>query len=232
VRQEDLDTTQPLLIRNIIHNEQILQDCINNCRDFWFVDSGYTNFLTGKQKIWHRLVKNNIHHSSKNKAYPADRLNTLPSFPVAWRKTGDVILVVESSPQHYAIKGTSLEQWREEVRHNIAQHTTRPIEFRPKNLDRKTRNGVYELLKESKKYYCVISDSSSAAIEAIWCGIPAITLSRHITDSVTRSSISDINDLYYGPLGDWLCTLTYNQWTFEELMNGKTLKMIKRYRNA
>jgi hypothetical protein len=232
LKHEDLNVAEPLLVRNIINNEKILQEWMQCNREFWFVDSGYTNFLTGKQKLWHRLVKNHIHHSSQNCNFPADRLNLLPCFPETWRRSGKTILVVESSPQHYAMNGTTVENWRMNIRAQIEEHTTKPIEFRPKHLDRKTRNGVYDLLKTDNTYYCVISDSSSAAIEAIWCGVPAITLNQHITDSVTRNSISQINDLYRGPLGDWLCALTYSQWTFEELMSGKALKMVRRYNHV
>jgi hypothetical protein len=232
VKHKDLDIAQPLLIRNIINNEQILQDWMQNNREFWFVDSGYTNFLTGKQKLWHRLVKNHTHHSVQDLPFPTDRLSLLSSFPEPWRRSGKIILVVESSPQHYAMKGTTVDQWRTDIQAQIKYYTDRPIEFRSKNLDRKTRTTVYDLLKDNNDYYCVISDSSASAVEAIWCGVPAITLSRHITNTVSRNSISQINDLYRGSLGDWLCALTYSQWTFEELMSGKALKMIKRYNHV
>jgi hypothetical protein len=229
VSHEDLNSEEPLLIRNIINNETILQECIESNREFWFVDSGYTNFLTGKQKIWHRLVKNHMHHNVQDQPFPADRLSLLPCFPESWRRSGKIILVVESSPQHYAMQGTTVDQWRTNIHAQIKLYTDRPIEFRSKNPDRKTRTTVYDLLKDNHDYYCVISDSSASAVEAIWCGVPVITLNQHITNTVARNNISQINDLYRGSLGDWLCALTYSQWTFEELMSGKALKMIRRY---
>jgi hypothetical protein len=229
VKQQDLDLAKPLLIRNTVNNEKVLQEWMQCNREFWFVDSGYTNFLIEKHKLWHRLVKNHIHHNLHDKSFPCDRLHLLSCFPEPWRKPGKKILVIESSPYHYLIKGTTLDHWKENIKSEIEKYTNRPIEFRPKNLDRKTRESVYESLKNSKDYYCVISDSSAAAIEAIWCGIPAITLDQHITNTVSRKHISQINDLYYGSLGDWLCALTYSQWTFEELMSGTALKMLRRY---
>jgi hypothetical protein len=229
IEHKNLNPEEPLLIRNIINNEKILQECMQNNREFWFIDSGYTNFLTGKQKIWHRLVKNHIHHSVQDRSFPTDRLSLLPCFPEPWHQSGKIILVVESSPQHYAMKGTTVDQWRTDIQTQIKYYTDRPIEFRSKNPDRKTRSTVYDLLKDNHNYYCVISDSSASAVEAIWCGVPVIILNQHITSTVSRNSISQINDLYRGPLGDWLCALTYSQWTFEELMSGKALKMIRRY---
>jgi hypothetical protein len=78
-------------------------------------------------------------------------------------------------------------------------------------------------------YYCTISINSNSAIESIWAGVPAITLDKHVSNSVTRNSLSEINDLYYGPLGDWLAWLSYCQFTFDELMDGTALDMVRRY---
>ena len=40
---------------------------------------------------------------------------------------------------------------------------------------------------------------------------------------------ANINDLYRGPIGDWLCALTYSQWTLAEMRSGLAVKMIRRY---
>jgi hypothetical protein len=88
---------------------------------------------------------------------------------------------------------------------------------------------VYELLSESDEYYCVVHDSSAAGIEAIWAGVPIITLGKHITSTVARTKLEDVNDLYRGSIGDWLCELTHSQYTFEEICNGQALGMFKKY---
>ena len=217
-----------VLIRNVANNHQLLQKLLLNKLHFWFIDSGYTNFITG-QKKWHRLVKNHVHHSPiKTKYYPADRLNLLSQLPTPWRKTGDRILVVENSHQHHEMVDTNLEVWREQVRQQLLQHTDRKIEFRPKDLNRKNRSNLYELLKNTN-YYCVVTEASAAAIEAVWAGTPIITLGYHISTPVARTSLSDINDLYRGPIGDWLCALSYSQFTIEEMFDGTALKAIKRH---
>lgn len=219
---------ESILIRNILGNEHLLAPRIQEQRPFWFIDSGYTNFLT-KKKNWHRLVKNHIHQTVDLTYFPPDRLNTLPSMPQPWRNVGEKILVVESSDLHYRLFGTTLAKWRKHIRDELKKLTKRPVEFRPKELDRKSRTSVYELLNNSDEYYCVISDASAAAIEAIWCGIPVITLNRHISSPVARSSIQDIDNLYRGPIGDWLCALTYSQFTYDEFESGYALEMLGKY---
>ena len=219
---------QPVIIRNIINNEALLQHRLANSLPFWFIDSGYTNFLTGK-KLWHRLVQDHLHINTPTGYFPADRLGLLPSMPVPWRREGSRIVVVCASDNHHKIMSTTQEIWQQQVKKEIRQHTDRPIEWRKKQLSRKTRNSVFEDLRDDKDVYCVISDSSAAAIEAIWLGIPVITLSRHISSAVARSDLSEINDLYRGPMGDWLCALTYSQFTKKEMYDGTALKLIKKY---
>lgn len=218
---------QPVVIRNIVNNEAVLQHRLANHLPFWFIDSGYTNFLTGK-KPWHRLVVDHLHYNTPSGYFPADRLHLLPSLPTPWREGGNTILVVENSNYHYQLFGTSLEDWRQQIKTELRKHTNRRIEFRSKELNRKTRDNLYEHLKNTN-YYCVVVDASAAAIEAIWAGTPVIVLNRHITSAVSRNKLSDIDNLYRGPIGDWLCALTYSQFTKKEMFNGTALEIIKKY---
>jgi len=223
------DYHEPVLIRNIINNEESIRSRILAGRPFWFTDAGYTNFIAAKGKPWHRLCRDHIHQNLLHTNFPADRLKLLESMPRPWRTTGNKILVVESSDYHYRMLGTHRNTWRDHVTNELAKHTDRPVEYRAKNMDRKTRDSVYDLLMSSDDYYCVISDSSAAAIESVWAGVPIITLNRHITTAVARTQVSDINNLYRGAIGDWLCALTYSQFTKKEMQNGTAWRIIEQY---
>lgn len=225
---DSIPDDQPVVLRNIINNECVLKHRLDNHLPFWFVDTGYTNFITGK-KLWHRLVENHIHHSLSKKSYfPADRLHLLSSMPTPWRNNNGAILVVENSEYHYNMFGTTLSAWREQVQTELEKYTNRTVTFRPKELNRKTRDSLYDILQNSD-YYCVITDASAAAIEAVWAGTPIITLGRHISTPVARTRLSDVNDLYRGPIGNWLCALSYSQFTEKEMYNGTALQLIKKY---
>lgn len=227
--RDQVNWSDSFFIRNIVNNEEYLAWCRTQGQEFWFVDSGYTNFLHGKQKLWHRLVHNNIHHVPLNQAYPTDRLNLLPARPEKWRRKGTTILVVEASDSYYRMMGTDLEQWRKNITETLRIYTDRPIEFRAKHSNRKSRQSVYELLQETKEYYCVISHSSAAAIEAIWTGTPVITLGTHVSVPVARTDLSQINDLYRDDIESWLAALTYHQFTYEEFANGTALAISQEY---
>jgi len=147
-----------------------------------------------------------------------------------WRKGGDIIYVMEPGPFAASIFHCDLKTWRYEVEKELRQYTDKPIKFREKAPLRERKPLFKELLNDD--FYCVISINSNAATEAIWAGIPAITLDKHITNPVTRNRVKDINNLFYGNLAQWLCMLSYQQFTKEELMNGTAIKLLRKYTNV
>jgi len=231
--RQNQDSSKPVLIRNIILNEEILRQRISGNQPFWFLDTGYTNHLHDK-KLWHRIVANHVHDiPDLTRSWPSDRLRTLPSFPRPWHGKGSRILIVENSPSHYRLYGDDIQAWRTRIAQELDQYdNTMEREWYAKN-NKKERVSVYRYLEQDpKSWYCVITDCSAAAIEAIWLGIPVITLRRHITAPVARDTISRLHDLYRGSMGDWLCALTYSQFTVAELRDGTAHKILRRYHGA
>ena len=224
-RQDFTDYQQDCVIRNTVGNEQLLTEKIDKKYPMWFIDSGYTNFLEPNKK-WHRLVRNHIHHDQMFEA-PVDRLANFPSFPKPWRELGEKILIIEPGPFAASIFHVDLKTWKYDVERELKKHTDKQIVFREK-AQKKIRTSLMEELR-NEDYYCVVSINSNAATEAIWSGIPVITLDRHITTPVSRSKLSDINNLARPHLARWLCALSYSQFTKEELYNGTAIKILRKY---
>jgi hypothetical protein len=227
-RKHFIDANEDCLLRNTVGNENVIVDKIDKNLPFWFIDSGYTNFIEPNKK-WHRLVRNHLHFNQRFVA-PADRMGLFKSFPQPWRKDGSAILIVEPGEFAANIMHVEAKSWGEQVATELRKYTDRPIEFRSKT-NKKTRTSLYQQLKQGD-YYCTVSINSNSAVESIWAGVPAITLNKHVSNMVTRNSLSDINDLYYGPLGDWLAWLSYCQFTFDELMDGTALRIVRQYHNV
>ena len=226
MRRIDFNTVEEdCLMRNTVGNEQMLVGKIDNNFPFWFIDSGYTNFIEPNKK-WHRLTRNHLHFN-RNFVAPADRLDIFPSFPIPWRRDGAKILIVEPGEFAADIMHVEAKSWGQKVANELKKYTDRPVEFRSKT-NKKTRTSLYQQLLDGN-YYCTISINSNSAIESIWAGVPAITLDKHVSNAVTKSNLSEINDLYYGPLGDWLAWLSYCQFTFDELMDGTALDIVRRH---
>jgi hypothetical protein len=225
-RKNYIDYREDCLFRNMESNEDMLLDKMNNNLPFWFIDTGYTNFINGKKKIWHRLTRNNLHHFKMFEA-PVDRLKNFETFPARWRNSGEKILVIEPGSFSAKIFNVNINQWKKDVEVELRKHTDRPIVFREK-LSKNIRKNLYqELLDED--YYCVININSNAAIESIWAGIPVITLGTHISNAVTQNKISDINNLYKPNLANWLSILSYSQFTYEELINGSAMEIMREF---
>ena len=227
-RKDFTNHEEDCLLRNTVGNENIIVDKIDNNLPFWFIDSGYTNFIEPNKK-WHRLTRNHLHFNNQFIA-PADRLKNFTEFPKPWRKDGKKILIVEPGPFAAGIMHVDARFWTEQVSDELKKYTDRPIEVRSK-INKKTRTSLYQTLLEGE-YYCTVSINSNSAIESIWAGIPAITLDKHVSNTVTRNNLLQINDLYYGPLGDWLAWLSYCQFTYDELMNGTALQIIREYHSV
>lgn len=224
-RQQYQNDREDCIIRNTVGNENFLTEKIDQGYPFWFIDSGYTNFL-GSTKKWHRIVKNHLHFN-KNFEAPVDRLGMFEYFPQQWRNGGHKILVIEPGPFAAAIFHVDINQWKYSVEQELRKYTDKQIVFREK-APKKKRAPLYKHLC-NEDYHCVININSNAATEAIWAGIPVITLDKHITNPVSRNKLSDINDLYKGPLATWLSMLSYSQFTYDELINGTAINIIKRY---
>jgi hypothetical protein len=227
-RKNFTDSKEDCLLRNTVGNENIIVDKIDNNLPFWFIDSGYTNFIEPNKK-WHRLTRNHLHFNRSFVA-PATRLSNFTSFPRPWRKDGSKILIVEPGEFAAGIFHTEAKSWGQQVAEELKKHTDRPVEFRSKT-NKKTRKSLYQQLLTGD-YYCTISINSNSAVESIWAGVPAITLDKHVSNAVTRNSLAQINDLYYGPLGNWLAWLSYCQFTYDELMDGTALEIIKEYHSV
>lgn len=224
-RKTFVDYNHNCLIRNTVGNEDLLLEKISKNLSFWFIDSGYTNFLETNKK-WHRLVCNHLHHSDFLDV-PCDRLGNFKVFPKPWRSSGEKILVIEPGPFSANIFNVDIKSWRYKIEEEIRQYSSRPIVFREK-VAKKTRTSLYQHLLD-EDYYCVININSNAATESVWAGIPVITLDKHITNPISTDKISNINNLRKPNIASWLAMLSYSQFTFDELIDGKAVKLIRRY---
>jgi len=229
---------QDCLIRNILNNEELLHNKITNNFPLWFVDSGYTNFVRDSEsKEWHRLCRNDIHTDLPKHIFPMDRLlrmvldnrNRLDGFrfPRHWRTGGDTILIIPPSEYICAVYGLDQEKWTKQQEKELKKLTDKKIIVRTKDGTRKTRTSLYNDLLNDQSVYCVVGYSSNALTEAVWAGVPIITLGKHITNPVSRNSLDKINNLYRDDVSQWLCYLSYSQFTNEELLDGTAKKIME-----
>lgn len=213
-----------VFIRNTVNNESLLKTRMANHLPFLFMDSGYTNFLENNKK-WHRLCRDNIHHSNILGKCNHKRLNIFPCLPRPWRTDGSEVLIIEPSEIQCRLFDIDIVRWRAEIRKEVNSRTSRSVVFREK-ADKKIRTSLYQYLLDSD-VYCVINYNSNAAVEAVWAGVPVITLGRHITNPIAASSLDQINDLLRPDLERWLKFLSHCQYTVEEIQNGTARRIME-----
>lgn len=221
-----INPTDDCVIRNMAGNESLLLEKMHSHYPFWFIDTGYTNFLNSKRKTWHRLTRNHLHHFQIFDA-PLDRLHNFESFPKQWRESGHKILVIEPGEFSANTFNIDINKWKVDVETELRNYTDKPIVFREK-LSKKIRKNLYhELLDED--YHCIVNINSNAAVESLWAGIPVITLHKHISNCVSSNQLSSVNNLYKPNLANWVCMLSYSQFTYDEIINGTALNIVRKY---
>lgn len=217
----DNNDPESLFIRNTVNNEALLKYRMDNDLPFVFMDSGYTNFLESGKK-WHRLCKNHMHHIMPPRRGPDHkRTKIFPCLPQPWRTGGSKIIIVEPSSIQCTLFEIDIEHWRGWVSDRLNQNlqSSKEIIFREKT-DKKIRQNFYQYLLEDDDVYCVVHFNSNAGVEAIWAGVPVLTLGNHITRSVSSTEWYQINNLERPDLDRWLGQLASSQYTIEEIVNG------------
>lgn len=224
-------TPDKIFIRNTVDNEELLRTRMSNNLPFLFMDSGYTNFLESG-KVWHRLCNNHIHNNQFNGKFNHKRLTIFKCLPEPWRQDGNDVIIIEPSAIQCKLFDIDIEQWRYWVQRTVEQHLvdSKRIVFREK-VDKKIRQSFYQYLL-NEDVYCVINYNSNAAVEAIWAGVPVITLGKHITNPVTIDSIDQINNLKRPDIDFWLKRLSYSQYTLEEIESGIAKEILERHFNV
>ena len=223
----------PIILRGILKHK-IMKRCQQEGRTFYYMDTAYFGNEASADnpqgwKYWHRIVKNDLQHNDIVKR-PADRWESFKRKLSPWKKNGRKILVAKPDEKPCKYYGIDLEQWTQEVIQTIQQHTDRPIELReraPKRIDRTVSNTLKQALDND--VYALVTFNSNAATEAVWAGVPIITLGKHISNPISLKSIDKINNLVRPNIASWLAMLSYSQFTFEELMNGTATEIIKKY---
>ena len=229
--EENPNVERDCVIRNIIDNEKFLKSKLVNQFPFWFIDTGYTNFISRGKKGWHRIVRNHVHEGPSNHIWPADRLGMFEVFPVPWRKSKNgQIWVLPPSPYVMDLENNKPKRWLTQTLIQLKKLTDRETIVREK-ANTKVRKSLYLDLLEHD-VYCVVCHSSTAAIESIWAGVPVINTGQHISNQVTKGRVNDINHLYTGEIGNWLCRLSYSQFRTEEIFDGTAWNIIKEYHDV
>lgn len=230
------DLEIPVIFRSMAQRKTVAE-CKSTGRDFFYIDTGYIGNLW-KRKDWHRIVKNDVQHTSPRYDLPGDRFDAITKGQEfvkfqKWRKNGSNILIVTPSGKPCSFYGIDRDNWLNQTIEKLKKHTDRNIIVRDKGLrkDRIGRKSIYNQFSDDD-IYAVVTYNSIAATEAIGYGIPAFTLAPNAADAFCLKDLSQIeNPLYEDEekVKKWQHWLGYCQYTPQEMWNGLAFSLIEEY---
>ena len=119
--------------------------------------------------------------------------------------------------------------WTNDIVEQIKRYTDRPIKIRHKPRGRGTSGpseATVPLSEDLKDAWVCVTSCSIAAIEAQCMGIPVICDEKSFAKEVGGQELADIENPYFVGCEDWLYSLAYQQFTPEEIANGKAVEIL------
>jgi len=120
-------------------------------------------------------------------------------------------------------------KWTNEIVEQIKRYTDRPIKIRHKPRGRGTSGpseAIVPLSEDLKDAWVCVTSCSIAAVEAQCMGIPVICDEKSFAKEVGGQELADIENPYFVGCEDWLYSLAYQQFTPEEITNGKAVEIL------
>jgi hypothetical protein len=132
-----------------------------------------------------------------------------------WRTSGDFILIARQGPSSGTQWQSEPNVWNDDAIHKLARLTDRPVRVREK-WHRYKRPLALDL----ENVWAVISHSSSCAVQAAIAGIPVFCHETSVAAAIGSSDLASIEEPYMPDRGEWLASLSWQQWTLDELRTG------------
>ena len=198
--------------------------------NFWFTDTPYfgrfdnTN-LKPDNHYW-RICRNKI-HATYIKGCKSDRFEKFGIKIKAPDFKGSYILVCPSSSgvNDYLDR----PNWTNETIEQIKRYTDRPIKLRHKPRGRGTSGpseATVPLSEDLKDAWACVTSCSISAVEAVCMGVPIFCDKKSFAEPMGNLHLEDIEDPYYAGPEPWLYSLAYQQFTPEEIENGRAVEIL------
>jgi hypothetical protein len=229
--------SKPMVVRGVTSKSEIVE-CQKTQRDFYYIDTGYFgNFPspgnTSGKKIWHRVVKNDLQHTVPRNV-DSNRWEKLQKQDPrlvwqGWKNHSRKILLVLPNPKACRYYDIDCDAWIKETTEKIKTYSDLPVEVRVKGA-RSERNHGYSIYDAfDSGVYATVSFNSIASLESVLYGIPAFISVPCAASTLASTDLSTLKNPYRPLLEDItkMCkTLSYGQYTNEEIVNGTAWKML------
>lgn len=215
-----------------------INEVIRRKEEWWYVDVGYitadikrypTPEILDYDNTYFRICKGGIHSRSMkyNQTWP--RLSRAfyqqKLFFSGWKNNpdGHILLAPSSETVTKFINGMTQSEWVRKITKRLKSVTDKEIRFRnkPRPGNQWWNTNIKDELKDA---YCLVTNMSLSAIDAILMGIPIICDKQHVARPLTSTNINNLNK---PDVNNWLQQIGDNQFTLEEIQNGTAYKYLK-----
>lgn len=205
------------------YNYNLIKKYKQETAPWLFSDMPYFGRWMGKNRetCYWRIIPNDIHCYWERTDLPDDRFKQHNITVKDYDAKGDYILVCPSSwmVENYL----HLNKWLDNTVAKIKQHTDRPIKVRqkPRKLNRSgpmVADIPFE--HDCANAWAVVTSASLCAVEAAILGKPVICHELGPAAPIAQRW-QDLEKPIYKPRENWLNTLSYYQYTEEEIASGE-----------
>lgn len=226
------------------NNIEKIKEVTQKGEEWWYIDVGYftdqiTRYPEPKindyDKTYFRIVKGNI-HTIKGKVGPGRRLVDLErkgidvTFKGWYSGETKHILICPSSPTvTKLINNMTQEDWVEQVKVELRNHTNRPIKVRNKP---RPNNEFWntDIKDELIDCHCLVTNLSLSSIDALMNKVPVIADGQNIAWPVSSREPKYIEKPFKPgrkTMNEWIKFVVENQFTLEEIEKGIAYKTLK-----
>jgi hypothetical protein len=202
--------------------EPTLKQAQQEHRPWVYVDRGYFRASYGGDYTGYFRVTRSayqfLYNSLTSNTDPA-RWQRLMVPLAPWRRGRHILVCPPGDVFAKAIGGFDAGQWLRDTLAVLKTHTDRPIRVRLKPA--KNSNAV-PLASDLADCHALVTFMSNTAVEAVTAGVPVFTHARSAAARMGHIDLSYIETPRYpDDRMQWACALANNQWTLEEIRQGK-----------
>lgn len=209
-----------------------------------YIDKGYTRCCP-KGRPYYKLVLNGFNRDDLGTLNCRDdRLKKLGGDIKKYRQSKDntPIVIAGSSAKFHEFAGlTNPLDYTTKLYKALRKKTTHPIIYRPKpsykdavEIEGMRFSRPPETLQDlfTKGVHALITYGSNAGVDAMFAGVPVVSLTDLcVTSNISSTTIDEINEPFVPDNKQryqWLSDLTYQQWTIEEMASGEAWGHIRK----
>lgn len=208
------------------NNMQLVQRHMRLGHPWYFTDMSYLSRWQRPNptaKHYWRITEQGLHQTTV-KDVPGDRWKEHNIELKEWNTKGDHILICPSSPTINRFYNES--KWTTDIVEQLKKYTDRPIIIRekPRPGNKWEQIPFYD---QAKNAHAIVTTVSVAGIEAAINGVPVFCSQYSAALPISLTDISKIETPIYPDREKWLHSLSYSQFTPQEIESGLAYDILK-----